>query len=70
MKKTRPAPPSKKLNFKAIAEYCALLEGGKKEVNITQIREILSLLSYLLVIRPEVITVLVNNGLKLQGKWK
>jgi hypothetical protein len=57
-------------NINDIAKLMTQLEGGKKQVDIAQMTEILSILSKVLVSRADVGTVLVNHGQKLLAKEK
>lgn len=50
--------------FNSIASQIALLEDGKSNVKIGDVREILSKLSVLMATDPEVISVLIQNGLQ------
>jgi len=53
-----------KTTFKSLASELTVLEEGKSNVKIGDMREILSKLSVLMVENPEVISVLIDNGIK------
>lgn len=54
----------KKLTMKDLAQEVCLLEGKKVEVSYPNVREILSIISDLMVRDAEVVSVLLANGLK------
>jgi len=50
------------MNFSRLAMEIARIEKGKREVNITQIREILRILSDMIYVNPEIQDILYLNG--------
>lgn len=57
-------------NFKAIAKRLSELEGGKKQINIAQISEMLSVLGYMLFENPMLIVALLRAGQKRKNRLK
>lgn len=52
------------MNMNQLAKLVCSLEGKKKSVNIAQVKEILSIISYLIFYRPQVLITLLKNGSK------
>lgn len=60
----------KKINMNTIAQMVSQLEGGKKELNIAEIKEVLAAVSDLAVgpTGGEVMSAILNNGIRRANK--